>query len=156
MTQALDFLDENLMAFLDVPTREQALSALVELLHAQGKLQDKADFHKAILERERLVSTAIGMGVALPHAKLPDYDDFFVALGIAKKGVDWHAMDEVPVRIIFMIGGPDDRSARYLQVLSKLTMAVKDEDLRKELLLQTSPEGICQVFRSYEVDEDSL
>jgi len=71
-----------------------------------------------MLEREKIVSTGIGMGVAIPHAKLTSVEDFFIAIGILSKGVQWNALDGGPVRLIFMIGGPDDKQTAYLQILS--------------------------------------
>ena len=72
------------------------------------------------------------MGVAVPHAKMDNFTDFFIAVGIQKqKGLDWNALDKAPVRLIFMIGGPEDKQSEYLQILSLLTSAIKDVELRK-------------------------
>lgn len=101
------------------------------------------------MEREEIVSTGIGMGVAIPHAKLHDYDDFFICIGILSKGVDWHAMDGALVRLIFMIGGPDDKQTEYLQILSRLTVALKDEERRKKMLTLNSPDAIIELFEAF-------
>ena len=140
------YLSEDLVSFLDVGGRDEALAALVEVIDAAGKLEDKDAFFQAILERESIVSTGIGMGVAIPHAKLPEYDDFFIAIGISRQGLDWNSVDGAPVRLIFMIGGPDDRQTDYLQILSSLTMALKDDRTRKRLLHLTAPEEIIRVL----------
>lgn len=88
------------------------------------------------------------MGVAIPHAKLPGYDDFFISIGILQKGVDWHALDGAPVRLIFMIGGPDDKQTEYLRILSSLTYTLKNEELRKKILTLNSPEAIMELLRA--------
>ncbi|MEZ5314984.1 MAG: PTS sugar transporter subunit IIA [Chlamydiales bacterium] len=142
-----NYLSAALVKFLDVNHRDAALASLVNSLHEEGKLKDKEAFHHAILEREAIVSTAIGMGVAVPHAKLSEYQTFFIAIGIHLKGLSWDALDGVPVRLIFMIGGPDDRQTEYLQLLSRLTLAIKDEERRKKLLQFTNPEDIIALFR---------
>lgn len=130
-----DYLDSRLIAFLDTSSRDEAINALVDLLDEEGRLKIKKNFRTAIFHREELVSTGIGMGVAVPHAKLNEFTDFFIAIGIQqKKGLDWNALDKVPVRLIFMIGGPDDKQTEYLQILSLLTSAIRDVDLRKQLL----------------------
>jgi PTS system nitrogen regulatory IIA component len=130
-----DYLDSRLIAFLEVKTRDEAIDSLIELLSKAGKLPNKTKFRKAIFDREELVSTGIGMGVAIPHAKLKDFADFFIAVGIQKgQGLDWNALDKAPVRLIFLIGGPEDRQTEYLQILSLLTSAIRDVDLRKRLL----------------------
>ncbi|MDR3624401.1 MAG: PTS sugar transporter subunit IIA [Chlamydiales bacterium] len=143
-----DYLDPELVSFLDVETREQALATLVETLALHNKLKDKQAFLQAVIDREKLVSTGIGAGVAIPHAKLSAYDDFFIAVGILKKGVEWDALDGAPVRVIFMIGGPDDKQTEYLQILSRLTYALKEEDRRKKILQLSSPQEIVDLFNT--------
>jgi PTS system nitrogen regulatory IIA component len=143
------YLTSHLVLFLDVTTQEEVFAALVNQLDQAGKLKDKAAFHKAILDREKIVSTGIGMGVAIPHAKLDHYDDFFIAIAILKKGIDWHALDGSPVRLVFMIGGPDDKQTEYLQILSGLTNAVKDEERRKKMLTLNSPSAIIELFELF-------
>jgi nitrogen PTS system EIIA component len=141
------YLDPKLLIFSEEGDRNLVLRSLVELLNAHKKLNNKEAFYKAILERENLVSTGIGMGVAIPHAKLPEYETFFIAIAIHRKGVDWDSIDSLPVRIIFMIGGPDDRQTEYLQILSRLTLAIKDEERRKKMLQLSSQEEIINLFK---------
>jgi PTS system nitrogen regulatory IIA component len=143
----VDYLDSRLIAFLDVDNRDEAIKTLVTMIHEAGKLQDKHAFYEAIIEREKIVSTGIGMGAAIPHAKLASYDDFFIAIGILRKGLDWNSLDGSPVRIIFLIGGPDDKQTEYLQILSKLTQLIKDDQTRKKMLTLNSPEDIIKLFK---------
>lgn len=141
--------DPALVFFLNSATRDEALQTMVDKLVSVVKLMDRKSFYDAIMDRERIVSTGIGMGVAIPHAKLPDYDHFFIAIGILQKGVEWHALDQAPVRLIFMIGGPDDKQTEYLQILSRLTVALKDEERRKKMLTLHSPESIVELFNKF-------
>ena len=143
-------LDSGLISFLDAETRDEAIDALIELLAKAGKLPDKILFRNAIFHREKLVSTGIGMGVAVPHAKLKNFPNFFIAIGIQKKkGLDWNALDTAPVRIVFMIGGPEDKQSEYLQILSQLTSAIKNIDLRKSLLKSQTPEQVLHLFSDF-------
>lgn len=146
MIDISEYMDPELVTFLDVRSREEALSAMVELIDRSGKLYDKERFYAAILEREKIVSTGIGMGVAIPHAKMTSYDDFFIAVGILQRGVDWKALDNAPVRLIFMIGGPDDKQTEYLQILSILTYEIKNEEIRKKILTLNSRKDIIELF----------
>ncbi len=143
-----DYLDEELILFLDAEDRNEALSFLATALQKKGKLQDKEAFYSAILEREKVVSTGIGLGVAIPHAKLEGYQEFFIAIGVQKgeSGLDWNALDGAPVRLIFMIGGPDNCQTDYLKILSLLTKAIKDPQRRKYLLLATTTTQIIDLF----------
>ncbi|MES2274329.1 MAG: PTS sugar transporter subunit IIA [Chlamydiota bacterium] len=145
-----DYLDSRLIAFLDAASRDEAIDSLVDLLDEEGKLKIKKNFRAAIFHREELVSTGIGMGVAVPHAKLNEFTDFFIAIGIQqKKGLDWNALDKVPVRLVFMIGGPDDKQTEYLQILSLLTSAIRDINLRKQLLNAETPEEVIELFSDF-------
>lgn len=146
MYSIFPLLDRKQVCFLQEKSRDEALKKLVAVLASAGKLKDEQAFYKAIIEREKLVSTGIGMGVAIPHAKLPDYHSFFIAIGIHEQGLDWDALDALPVRLIFMVGGPDDRQAEYLQILSRLTLAIKEESRRKKLLQLRSEEEIIDLF----------
>ena len=146
--QISDYMDPKLVAFLNVNSQSEALTKLVEQVFAAGKLEDKESFLQAIIEREKIVSTGIGMGVAIPHAKLPHFDHFFIVIGILQKPVDWNALDQAPVRLIFMIGGPDDKQTEYLQILSNLTQSIKDEKKRKKIINLNNPKAIIELFKT--------
>jgi PTS system nitrogen regulatory IIA component len=142
-----DYLDTRLVLFLESEKRDDALQELVALLNKSAKLHNSELFYHAILEREKIVSTGIGLGVAIPHAKLEGYEDFFIAIGIQrKKGIEWNALDGAPVRLVFMIGGPDNKQTEYLKILSHLTVAIKNEERRKKLLKAYNPQEVIELF----------
>lgn len=142
-----DYLDENLVLFMQADSRDDALNRLVNLLEEKKKLQDTKCFYQAILEREKIVPTAIGLGVAVPHAKLHVYKDFFIAIGVqVQQGLEWNALDGMAVQLIFMIGGPDNRQTEYLRILSHLTAAIKNKERRKKLLKCHSAKEIIAMF----------
>ena len=147
LMRIFQLLDSQLISFLDVETRDEAIDALIDVLDQSGKLPDKKNFRRAIFDRETLVSTGIGMGIAVPHAKLKEFSNFSIAIGIQqKKGLEWNALDTAPVRIIFMIAGPDNKQSEYLQILSQLTSAIKDVNLRKALLKADSAQEVLSLF----------
>lgn len=142
-----DYLNQDHVLFLEASTRDEALNTLIDRLDDQGILPDSASFRSAIYHREGLVSTGIGAGVAIPHARMSAYEDFFLAIGIQQKqGLEWGALDKVPVRLIFLIGGPDDEQADYLQLLSSLTHMVRNADLRKKLLQAAKSEDVVRLL----------
>lgn len=142
-----NYLDERLVLFLNADSRDEAIDQLIRVLAKEGKLKNSQVFHDAILEREKIVSTGIGLGVAIPHAKLHGYDEFFIAIGVqVKKGIEWNALDGAPVRLIFMIGGPENKQTEYLKILSHLTMAIKNEERRKKLLKSYDGKDIIALF----------
>ncbi len=142
------YLDEMLVCFLEAKTRDEALLYMVERLAHARQLEDASVFYRAVIEREQIVSTGVGQGVAIPHAKLPGCDRFFIAVGIQKgEGLDWGALDGSPVNLIFLIGGPDNRPTEYLKLLSGLTFAAKDEQRRKQLFKAQQPQEVVDLFK---------
>ncbi len=145
------YLSEGLVLFLNVKNQEGALKALVQQLAGVEKIPNAEEFYKAILQREKVVSTGIGLGIAIPHAKIANYSEFFIAIGIQSgKGIDWNAMDQAPVQLIFMIGGPDNRQEEYLQILSRLTSLLKEESFRRNLLRASSAKEVIKLFEGCE------
>jgi len=143
-----EFIQEGVICFLEAESRDKALDQMVEALADAGELGDKVEFREAIYKREKIVSTGIGMGVAIPHAKLPTFNRFFLAVGLqkAKEGIKWDAENTPPVRLIFLIGGPASRQTEYLNILSLLTAAIKDEDRRKNLINSKTKEEVLALF----------
>ena len=87
------------------------------------------------------------MGIAIPHAKIEDCNDFFIAIGIhSGNGIDWKSIDGLDVKLIFLIGGPKDLHQEYLTLLSKLTQTIKDEKTRQGLLQAKSAEEVLKFF----------
>lgn len=144
-----DYLSPELVCFLDEQTRDEALRSLVGQLVLSGRFQDGERFYQAVLEREGIVSTGLGLSVAIPHAKLEECSDFFIVIGIQSgKGIEWNALDGNPVRLIFMIGGPEGRQTEYLKILSHLTTAIKEDSRRSSLIQAKSVEEVLALFEN--------
>lgn len=143
------FFNKNLIVFLQATNRSESLKLLVDSLDDEGKLPCKSSFYRAILEREKNTSADIGMGIAITHAKIKGIKDFFIAVGISKNEIQWKANDKDSIRLIFMIGGPDNEVLRYLHILSRLTNILKDENIIKSILSCSTSEEIFQIFKNY-------
>ncbi len=99
------------------------------------------------MDRERLLSTGFGLGLAIPHAKLNIIDDFIVGLAIHRDGVPFDSLDEQPVHILVMILGPDQQQDEYLKVLSRVTAFLKDQ--REKILSLKDNEEIYKLTFDY-------
>lgn len=142
-----EYMSEETIFYLDPTNRDAILKEMVDLLEKKNKIADGLSFFESLIERERVISTGIGMGVAIPHARLPNYNHFFVAVGIINGSVDWTSLDGSPVRLVFLVGGPDDKYTEYLQLLSSLTQKLKDEEKRQTLLRLEDPKEIIELFK---------
>lgn len=116
-------------------TKDAVLRELVDVLAKRSEITDPADFLKRILEREKLISTGIGIGLAMPHVKIASVTDFVLAIGRSTHGIDFDSLDGHPVHIVAMIGASDRQSGEFLKVLAKLVLKLKDKSLRQKILL---------------------
>ena len=113
--------------------KADAIGQMVELLAKSGSLEDKKKFKQAILERERLSTTGIGEGIAIPHGKSSAVKRAALAAMVVPQGVDFASADGAPVHLLFMIAVPAEGAELHLEVLERLAAMLMDEDFRKKL-----------------------
>lgn len=111
---------------------------LVELVDNSGNLKDKNIYKEAILAREELSTTAIGEGVAIPHAKDKAVSKVCLSAGVSKEGIDYEAFDDSLSHLFFMIAAPDGANNIHLEVLSRLSTILMDENFRNDLINASS------------------
>lgn len=114
-------------------SKAEAIDTLVELQVKGGKIADKEAYRKGILAREEQGSTAVGEGIAIPHAKSEAVKGPSLAAMTVPEGVDYEALDDEPSNLLFMIAAPNDGDV-HLEVLSRLMTILMDEDFRAKLL----------------------
>ena len=132
------------VTFLDVRSKEEAVASLVLQLDVNQRL-----VVDAVMQREHVISTGIGMGIAIPHAKITGLEEFHVVIGVVQhEGIEWDAIDHLPVKLIILICGPDDRHKEYLALLSSLTKKIKQEEVRQILFSAKNPEEVVKIFAS--------
>jgi mannitol/fructose-specific phosphotransferase system IIA component (Ntr-type) len=129
-----DYLSEDLIC-MDLQSRERddvirdLLNMLVASKAMSAKLVERA--LAAILDRERLGSTAIGRGVAVPHARLEELDEVLVAFGYSQAGILFNALDSQPVHDVFLVIAPKGRADEYLDLMERITHLVQNDDFRR-------------------------
>lgn len=114
-------------------SKEEMIRSLVEPLAAAGMIQSTATVTRALMERERVMSTGLGGGIALPHAQSSAVKEFGVAIARPAEPVDFRALDEKPVRLIFLAVGPEDRIG-LMRVLTRISRLIYTGDLQKRLM----------------------
>lgn len=143
-----EFLTPERAVDLRSRTKDAALMELVETLASADEVKNREKVLDAVRERERIVSTGIGLGVAVPHAKIPEVSEFLLAYGRSRDGIDFASIDDRPVHHIVLIVGPPDRQPRYLQFLASVTLTLKRADLRRQLELATSTSDLHRILAS--------
>ncbi len=141
---------EYIMPDLKAREKRAALDEMAELLASKVDGLKREDLLEVLLEREKLGSTGIGHGVAIPHAKVKGIDGIVVAFGRSKKGVDFHSMDNRPVHIFFLIVAPENSAVVHLKVLSSISRLLKDGVFRRKLVKASTREDIYRII----VEED--
>lgn len=133
--------------WLDQGTKNECLRAMVDSLSRTAEGLNPEDVYHGILEREKLLSTGFGLGLAIPHAKLKAIKDFLVGLGIHRRGVNFDSLDERPVHVLVMILGPESQQEEYLKVLSRVTAFLKDN--RERLPTMKSAQEVFELVFEY-------
>jgi len=132
---AQSILSLHRILFLNYSSKRDTLLALAENLAASPQIKNKQELCTEVLKREELMSTAIGCGIAIPHIRLSSVTDLVVSAGICRTGiVDFHPLDDEPVRLVFMIAAAHNQHAYYLQTLSWFSTKLKNKELRDSLL----------------------
>src|SRR5699024_2060093 len=135
----IDLLDKKSVTLnLVASTKIEAIDKMVDLVENSGNLNNKEEYKKAIIAREEMSTTGIGEGVAIPHAKTKAVDKACLAAGVSKDGIDYESFDGSLSHLFFMIAAPDGANDTHLEVLSRLSTILMDEEFRNNLINTTS------------------
>ena len=121
-----------------VTSKKEAIDRLVSLMAAGGRLKDKEGYKEEIFAREALGSTAIGEGIAIPHAKTEAVREPGLAAMVAPEGVDYEAFDGSRARLLFMIAAPSEGGDVHLETLSRLSALLMNPGFREALIAAQS------------------
>ncbi len=108
-------------------------------------------FH-VLMERERLGSTGIGMGIAIPHGKLKSLDNLVMGFGLSRKGVDYDSLDGRPAHLFFMLITPENSTGLHLKALARIARMLKNEPFKEKLLQAQTPDDIISIIQAEDED----
>ncbi|NQU44362.1 PTS sugar transporter subunit IIA [bacterium] len=146
MTDVQQIIQQADIFDLQATTKTDAIRELVDVLAKRPEITDPEDFLRSIMDREKVISTGIGIGLAMPHVKIPSVTDFVLAIGRSSRGIDFDSLDGHPVHIVAMIGASDKQSGEFLKVLAKLVLKLKDKSLRRKVLLTPDPQEVKRIL----------
>ncbi len=115
---------------LESTEKEAAIHELLSRAPIFGKVRDLPALEKAILSREKVMSTGLGRGVAISHGEVPEIRKVVIALGLSEKGINFDAIDGHPVHILFIVVNSKFKRAEYLEILSNLIKLMRDGEVR--------------------------
>jgi PTS system nitrogen regulatory IIA component len=125
-----EFIIENLGA----KSKKDVLAELSAIFLSDKMKENHDEIVNVLLEREKLGSTGIGDGIAIPHGKHGDLDQLIVTFGRSVEGIDFDAMDGKPVHLFFLLMAPESTTGQHLKVLAKISRMLKDSTFRVNLL----------------------
>ena len=135
---------------LDNANKSQVLEELVDLMLNNEKITDRDAFLKAVMDRESICTTGIGRGIAIPHSRNSAINEVAVALGRSTKGIDFEALDDEPVHLVFLLAAPMNSGAVYLKALARLSRLLRHSEFRQSLIDANSKEDILQIIEERE------
>ncbi|HWG52099.1 MAG TPA: PTS sugar transporter subunit IIA [Gemmatimonadaceae bacterium] len=141
---------ERVKVPLDSRTKNEVLEELVRLVAPDRQELDTSAVLASVRERETVLSTGIGGGVAIPHGKTPDVDQLVLAAGVSRTPIDFDALDGKPVQLFFLLVGPESAAGAHVKALSRISRLLRRESLRSGLLAAESAEEFLRVIRASE------
>jgi fructose-specific phosphotransferase system IIA component len=146
-----DILTEDLVvAGLKGKSKDGIIEAMVGIVSHSPKVLDREKVRAAIFEREKIMSTGVGNGFAIPHGKTDAVSDIVAAFAVTEEEIDYDSLDEKPVRLVFLLVGKDNLVGPHIKLLSRISRLMNKEDFRKRLLTVETPKEILDLFRQEE------
>jgi mannitol/fructose-specific phosphotransferase system IIA component (Ntr-type) len=137
---------------LEATTKDEVLTELVDVLAADGCIHDRDEALRVVRERERVLSTGIGNGVALPHGKSDTCEALAMAAGVTAVPLEFDALDDEPVRLVFLLVGPETAAGLHIKALSRISRLVRQPALRERLVGASDREAFLEVLRKAEAE----
>lgn len=141
---------ENIISELTAKSKKAVLEELVEAMIYPESTMEKHTLVKVLLERERLGSTGIGDGVAIPHGKYPGIEQPLISFGRSLEGLDFESMDGQPAHLFFLLVAPENSANLHLKALATIARVLKNSSFRKALMEASSQEEIYRRIVQYD------
>ncbi len=126
--------------------KQGIIEELINVMDHEHKIQDRNKVLQAVLEREKMMSTGIGNGVAIPHGKSQGVEELAVALGITSQEVNFDSLDGKPVRIVFLLVGPEKASSTHIKMLSRISRLLNQAAFRQKLIQAQSSADVMAII----------
>ncbi|MGB4588403.1 MAG: PTS sugar transporter subunit IIA [Clostridiaceae bacterium] len=147
MTTKEMFSKERVTFDLKSQTKKEVIDELIDILVADGKVNDKDAFREAVLKREEEFSTGIGMSIAIPHGKSDSVNEASIVFGRSDAGIDYESMDDLPAHLFFLIAVPMESSDLHLRALSEISRNLMHKEIRDQLMNCQSFEEFINSFK---------
>lgn len=153
MKNMTDIIEKDAIAIMENVEHKAVIDKLLELLKNSNKITSHTKLRELILERENIISTGIGVGLAIPHTRRNIIKDFVAsAVLIRGTGCEWNSIDNLPVNFAILIASPQDTHKEYLKILANSVLVWKNEDKRNKILSAKNEAEIYDALSAIEFD----
>ena len=141
---------EKIISSLQGTTKTEVINELLDLFKNDERVNNLEGMSNAVHEREKIMSTGVGKGFAIPHAKTNCVNEIVAAFGKLDKPIDFQALDEQPVSIIFLLVGKENLVGPHIKLLSRISRMMNKDEFRESLTNAKSPKEIYSLFEAEE------
>jgi fructose-specific phosphotransferase system IIA component len=142
--------EETVKTALPGDSKDEILDAMIDLIATSPKVLDKAKVREAIFEREKIMSTGVGNGFAIPHGKTDAVSDIVAGFAVTASPIDYQSLDEKPVQLVFLLVGKDSMVGPHIKLLSRISRLMNKEDFRNRLLKVRTSKELLNMFKQEE------
>jgi fructose-specific phosphotransferase system IIA component len=143
---------EFVIAELSGTKKEDVINELINLFGKDPRVTDLEKVRSAVLEREKIMSTGVGKGFAIPHGKTSAVTEILAAFGKTTRPIDYQSLDSQPVHLVFLLVGKDNLVSTHIKLLSRISRMMNKDEFRKSLIDATSTKEILELFRTEEAN----
>ncbi|HZW39085.1 MAG TPA: PTS sugar transporter subunit IIA [Ignavibacteriaceae bacterium] len=146
-----ELLKKNfIIANLQGNTKEDVINELIDLFKNDPRVNDLEKVRSSVMEREKIISTGVGKGFAVPHGKTNSINEIIAAFGKTNNPLDYQALDNRPVNLIMLLVGRDNTVSIYMKLLSRISRMMNSDDFRKKLSEANTDDEIFELFKKEE------
>ena len=144
----LDYTDRRFIRHLEARDKYDAIAELAGLFKGYGVCSDIDRLIIALKEREEIMATGIGFGIAVPHARIKEVQRLSFAVGVSRQGIDFEAMDKKPAHLIILVAAGEMQHMAYLRLLSRILNLLKKETAKEQIMAATDVDQIIDIIKS--------
>ncbi len=146
MSEIIEYTRKEFVKYLDSTEKFRSIEELARIFENTDICTNIDELIAALKEREEIMSTGIGFGIAVPHAKINTVTKMAFAIGISKKGINFNSIDEEPVHVIIMVAAGEKQHKKYLKLLSNIMSILKNEKIKEKIINSESADEIIKIF----------
>ncbi|MBN1500030.1 MAG: PTS sugar transporter subunit IIA [Spirochaetes bacterium] len=148
MSNIIEFTDVKFIKKIESTEKYAAIEELAMTFEKSDVCTDINRLIKALKEREEILSTGIGLEIAIPHAKIDVVNKMSFAVGICPKGLEFDSMDGIPVKIIILVAAGEKQHKEYLGILSHIMTILKDDAVKEKIISASSSQEVFEIFKN--------